>query len=150
MRKNRHARAVEKCSVSWDISVRERGRGIYARSYCSLNECGGGATSWPENPFPRMFVVPSLQFILTLTAISRVNTEKPHLFENQPAPTLTTLKTHLNFFFFLKFSSRRFYFQSCQKLFHCISLRETQNFLSGCCDNVCEIQVELRWILMNV
>lgn len=83
MRKNRHARAVEKCSVSWDISVRERGRGIYARSYCSLNECDGCATSWPENPFPRMFVVPSLQFILTLTAISRVNTEKPHLFENQ-------------------------------------------------------------------
>lgn len=83
MRKNRHARAVEKCSVSWDISVRESGRGIYARSYCSLNECDGGATSWPENPFPRMFVVPSLQFILTLTAISRVNTEKPHLFENQ-------------------------------------------------------------------
>lgn len=85
MRKNRHAGAMEKCNVSWDISVGERGRviGSYTGSYCSLKECDGCVTSWPENPFPRMSVVPSLEFILKLTAISRNNTEKSHLFVNQ-------------------------------------------------------------------
>lgn len=85
MRKNRHAGAMEKCNVFWVISVRERGRfiGSYAGCYCSLKECDGCVTSCPENPFPRMCVVPSLQLILKLTNISRNNTEKSHLFENQ-------------------------------------------------------------------
>lgn len=133
MRKNRHAGAMEKCNVFWDISVRERGRfiGSYAGSYCSLKECDGSVTSWPENPFPRMCVVPSLQLILKLTTISRNNTEKSYLFENQSQYQHLLLWKPTSNFFFWNFLLRDFTFKAVKNYFTAFHWGKHRIFCQG-------------------